>query len=365
LTNIICTVTNDLSYDQRMQRICKSLANAGYDVLLVGRKQRHSIPLLNQNFKQRRLYCFFNKGYLFYAEYNMRLFLFLLFQKASIFCAIDLDTILPVFFISVIKNKKRVYDAHELFTEQIEIVSRPVIYHFWKAVERFTVAKFKYGYTVNGFIQQELKKQYRVNYAVIRNLPLCFFSVNLPPYHQSNRLIIYQGSVNEGRCFETLIPAMKQVNAHLIICGRGNFFEQVKVLIRDNNVTEKVELTGYLTPDKLRLLTPTARLGLTLFESTGLNQYHSLSNRFFDYIMAGIPQICMAYPEYKIINAVYEVALLIDDSEEDTIARALNNLLSNTVVYSVLQQNCLKARTVLNWEKEEKELVAYYKNVIE
>ena len=365
MTNIICTVTNDLSYDQRMQRICKSLVNAGYNVLLVGRNLKNSIPLSNQNFRQKRLYCFFSKGYLFYAEYNIRLFLFLLFQKASIFCAIDLDTILPVFFISIIKNKNRVYDAHELFTEQIEIVSRPIIHRFWKVVEKFTIAQFKYGYTVNGFIQQELKKQYRVNYAVIRNLPTCSFSVNLPPYHPSNRLIIYQGSVNKGRCFETLIPAMKQVNGHLIICGKGNYFEQVKVLIKENNVAEKVEMTGYLTPDDLRLLTPTAMIGLTLFEPTGLNQYHSLSNRFFDYIMAGIPQICMAYPEYKIINAKYKVAVLIDDSKEDTIARALNNLLSNTVVYSVLQHNCLKARTVLNWENEEQELVAYYKDIVE
>ena len=365
MTKIICTVTNDLSYDQRMQRICKSLVHAGYKVLLVGRKQKYSIPLSHQNFRQKRLYCFFSRGYLFYAEYNTRLFLFLLFQKASIFCANDLDTILPIYFISLLKNKTRVYDAHELFTEQIEIVSRPIIHHFWKLIEKFTVAQFKYGYTVNDFIQKELKNQYGVNYAVIRNLPACSFSLNLPSHPQSNRLIIYQGSVNKGRCFETLIPAMKQVNGHLIICGKGNYFEQVKVLIRDNKVDEKVELRGYLTPADLRQLTPNARLGLTLFEPTGLNQYHSLSNRFFDYIMAGIPQVCMAYPEYKIINEKYEVAVLIADSKEDTIAGALNNLLSNTVVYSVLKHNCLKARTVLNWEKEEKKLVAYYKNMVE
>lgn len=365
MTNIICTVTNDLSYDQRMQRICKSLSSAGYNVLLVGRKQKHSISLLSQDFRQRRLYCFFSKGIMFYAEYNIRLFIFLLFQKASIFCAIDLDTILPVFFISIIKNKKRVYDAHELFTEQIEIVSRPLMHHFWKIIEKFMVPRFEYGYTVNGFIQQELNKQYKVNYVVIRNLPICSSLKISSANHQSNRLIIYQGAVNKGRCFETLIPAMKQVNGHLIICGNGNYFKQVKMLIKDNNLGEKVELKGYLTPQALRQLTPEAMIGLTLFESSGLNQYHSLSNRFFDYIMAGIPQICMAYPEYKIINEKYEVAMLIEDSEEDTIAIALNNLLSNTVVYTMLQENCLKARTILNWEKEENNLITYYKNVVE
>jgi uncharacterized protein (DUF302 family) len=45
LKKITFTVTNDLTYDQRMQRICASVANAGYDVLLIGRKLQGSLPL--------------------------------------------------------------------------------------------------------------------------------------------------------------------------------------------------------------------------------------------------------------------------------------------------------------------------------
>jgi uncharacterized protein (DUF302 family) len=73
---IYFTVINDLSYDQRMQRICSSLASAGYDVTLVGRKLKSSKELKNQLFKQMRLKCFINKGKFFYLEYNIRLFLY-------------------------------------------------------------------------------------------------------------------------------------------------------------------------------------------------------------------------------------------------------------------------------------------------
>ncbi|MCC6724648.1 MAG: glycosyltransferase, partial [Saprospiraceae bacterium] len=45
MKRIICTVSNDLSYDQRMIRICSTLANAGYEVTLLGRKLPDSIPL--------------------------------------------------------------------------------------------------------------------------------------------------------------------------------------------------------------------------------------------------------------------------------------------------------------------------------
>ena len=57
MKRIIFTVTNDLTYDQRMHRICHSLAAHGYDVLLVGRKLSKSVPLTQQTFGQKRLTC--------------------------------------------------------------------------------------------------------------------------------------------------------------------------------------------------------------------------------------------------------------------------------------------------------------------
>lgn len=39
-TRICLTVTNDLNYDQRMQRICRSLAKNEFQVILTGRKKK-------------------------------------------------------------------------------------------------------------------------------------------------------------------------------------------------------------------------------------------------------------------------------------------------------------------------------------
>ena len=108
---------------------------------------------------------------------------------------------------------------------------------------------------------------------------------------------------------------------------------------------------------KLKLITPKALFGLTLFEKTGLNQYYSLSNRFFDYTMANIPQVCVGYPEYKAINDIYPTALLIDDVGEQTIADAMNKLRQDNVLYKILQENCYQASAIFNWENEEKRLI--------
>lgn len=364
LPKIIFTVTNDLSYDQRMQRICNSLKNNGYTVLLVGREVKSSIKVKEELFQQKRLACFFEKGILFYIEFNLRLFVFLLTEGFDAICAIDLDTILPCYFASVIKKKVRIYDAHELFSEQKEIVTRPFIHRIWLFIERFSIPKFKLGYTVNQFIKCELKKRYEVNYEIVKNMPVLY---DLPK--QSNipttNFIIYQGSVNEGRGFETLIPAMKQVDCKLVICGKGNFFNQLKQLITENGVEEKVDLKGYLTPSELKQYTGYAKFGLTLFEPVGLNQYYSLSNRFFDYIMAGIPQVCVAYPEYKKVNDEFNIALMVEDIKINSLAFALNNLLTNDVLYQELKQNCSSARRILNWDTEEKKLIAFYHHVFE
>jgi glycosyltransferase involved in cell wall biosynthesis len=343
-----------------MQRICSSLQKGGYEIILIGRKLRTSPHIRSAGYRQVRLTSWFSKGKLMYLEFNLRLFFFLLFHSTDAICAIDLDTILPCYFTSSIKGKKRIYDAHELFTEQKEIVTRPNIQKLWLKVERFAVPRFKFGYTVNKFIAEEFERRYQVKYDVVKNMPVL---KPLPHIQKKEKFIIYQGAVNKGRSFETLIPAMKEVNSKLIICGNGNFFEQVKKLIKKYKVADKVELRGYVPPDELAALTPTAHVAVTLFEKVGLNQFNSLSNRFFDYIMAAVPQVCVGYPEYEAINDKYGIAYLIYNTDASTIAQALNNLLNDDVLHNTITGNCIKAREELNWSTEEKVLINFYDRV--
>jgi glycosyltransferase involved in cell wall biosynthesis len=347
---------------------------AGYDVTLVGRKLRTSQQLEPKTFHQKRIFCFFTKGPMFYAEYNFRLFVWLLFQKADCLCAIDLDTILPCLWASQLKGIKRVYDAHELFCEMKEIVSRPSRYKIWKQLERYAVPKFSYGYTVCKPIADEFKNMYGVAYVVIRNVPVHIeesgemkvdrWKMGIDSEEHSP-FFIYQGAVNEGRSFETLIPAMKEAPLPLHIYGDGNFLKQVQELIRQFGVEDNVFLKGKLRPEELRTITSKAFAGITLFENNGQSNYLSLANRFFDYIQAGIPQLCVNYPSYREINGQQEVAVLIDDLKPETIVAGLNLLFNDTVTYKRLQFNCRQAAVIYNWSVEETKLISFYKSVFE
>ena len=105
MKRIICTVSNDLTYDQRMIRICSTLAAAGYEVLLVGRELPGSRQLVAQPFSQKRMQLCFKKGKFFYLELNLRLLIGLLFSKFDIVYAVDLDTLLPSRLIAELRRK--------------------------------------------------------------------------------------------------------------------------------------------------------------------------------------------------------------------------------------------------------------------
>jgi glycosyltransferase involved in cell wall biosynthesis len=343
-----------------MQRICGTLAGAGYDVLLIGRKLRTSLPLTKKSYRQQLLNCWFNKGKLFYSEYNIRLFFFLLFKKMDCICAIDLDTILPCYYISKLKGVKRVYDAHEYFSQLDEVVNRPSIYRFWYSVEKRMIPKFKDGYTVCDSLAKEFGKNYNANYKVIRNVPLL---LELNEQVHSEDVILYQGAVNKGRGLDKLALSMKDVNAVLWICGNGNFMDEMRSVVQANDLAAKVIFFGMLPPEELKKRTAQAYVAINPFERKGLNQYLSLSNKFFDYIHAGIPQVTMNYPEYKKINDQFKIAELIDDLDPKNIAKAINRLITNNELYLQLKQNCLAAKQELNWQKEKDKLLNFYEEL--
>lgn len=348
--HIYFTVTNDLTYDQRMHRICNSLSDSGFKVTLVGRKLKISLPLKKEKFKQKRIRLLFNKGFLFYAEYNVRLFFYLLFKKMNGICAIDLDTILPCLFISKLKGVPRIYDAHEYFTEMKEVHTRPRVQRFWLRIERYAVPKFKYGYTVSEGLANEFEKKYQRNYKVVRNLPVL---KPLNEIEKKEKFIVYQGAVNESRGFEYLIPAMKNISYKLVVCGDGNFMQQLKELISLNEVEDKVELKGMMLPEDLRVVAQQATLGMGLAEKEGLNQLHALPNKFLDYMHAGLPQIAMNFPEYRRINDQFKIAILLDELDTNEIAETVNAVMNDDVLLDEMRNNAIKAREIYCWQNEE------------
>src|SRR5690349_8727331 len=122
---------------------------------------------------------------------------------------------------------------------------------------------------------------------------------------------------------------MKHIPYRLVICGDGNFMQQLKKLIEQNHVNGQVELKGMMLPEDLRPLAQQAALGLGLAEKEGINQFYALPNKFTEYIHAGLPQLAMNFPEYQKINREFPVAILIDELSEQLIIDTINSIMKN------------------------------------
>ena len=283
----------------------------------------------------------------------------MLFQKTDIICGIDLDTILPAFIISELKGKTFVYDAHEYFTESANLIDRKFEQGIWKRIEGFVVPKTQYAYTVNRSIADLFKKQYNVDFGVVRNVP----NYEKVENKEKSKVILYQGSLRGERGLQELVKAMQNIDCKLILAGGGALVEELKNLTKELKVDHKIEFTGQQTPQQLTEITKKAYIGISPLEPIGFNHLYSLSNKFLEYIQLEVPQVAMNFEEYKRINNDNEVALLIDDVKAKDFETSINMLLEDEELYVKLKQGTRKAKEELNWEKEKEILVDFYHRI--
>jgi glycosyltransferase involved in cell wall biosynthesis len=336
----------------------------GFDVLLVGRKLPVSREIESRDYKTKRFSLLFKTGALFYAEYNFRLFLFLLFTKSDVLLANDLDTLTANFIVSKIKRKPLVYDSHEYFTEVPELINRPKIQHIWEWLEKKMVPKVKYAYTVCESIAEIYNKKYGTDFKVVRNIPKAKTIQNIKKEKQE-KIVIYQGAVNIGRGLEQAILAMKKVRgARLIIAGDGDIKPELESLVQKENIKSRVEFTGRLTIDELAKLTPQADLGLSIEEDLGLNYRFALPNKLFDYIQSQVPVLITNLPEMATVVNRYKVGEITNSLQPEVLAEKIETALFNSEKREVWESNLKIAAKELTWENEEEILVEIFSEFI-
>ena len=369
MKRVIVSVINDLVTDQRVNKSCLTLQKAGYEVLLVGRKQRKSPPMDERPYASHRMKLLFEKGPCFYAEYNIRLFFFLLFHRANLLLSNDLDTILPNFFVSRLKGIKMIYDSHEYFTETPELIHRPKVQRVWKRIEEFAVPKLGEMITVCDSIADLFREKYGVKVHVIRNIPP---QKALPPKGDKaelglpldKHLLVLQGSgINIQRGAEELVQAMQYLDdCHLMIIGGGDVLPILKQMVVDLNIADRVRFLPRMSYANMMAYTQNAELGFCLDKDTNLNYRFSLPNKLFDFIQAGVPIIASHLTEIEKIIRKYDLGVFVENHDPKTIATTIRDGLSDTERIKAWKANLAQAAADLRWENEEQKLLEIYRH---
>jgi len=303
------------------------------------------------------------KGPWFYSCFNGRLFFFLLFHKADLLVSNDLDTLLPNFLISRLKNIPLVYDSHEYFTGVPELVNRKNVQKIWKSIERHIFPKLKDVITVNESIAGLYEKEYGIRPAVVRNVSPSGKKANIPDrvsmgLPADKKILILQGSgINIQRGAEEMVEAMQYINgAFLLIVGGGDVIDLLKNMVLEKHLEQKVIFKPRQPYDELFKLTCSADMGLTLDKDTNINYRYSLPNKLFDYIQAGIPVLASPLPEIKKIIEQYDIGDFIPDHDPENMAKKVNQILANQELILKWKKNINFAATQITWEKEKKTL---------
>lgn len=367
MPTIIISTSNDISTDNRVHKVASVLHELGYNVKWIGRRVEGSLPL-ERPYSTKRFKLWFNKGALFYANLNIRFFIYLLFTRCDVLLSNDLDTLLANRLVSRLRGKLLIYDTHEYFLGVPEIQNRPLVKGVWRLIERSIFPKLRYVFTVNESIATLYEKDYRKRPTVFRNISM---PPNITRWKQRKELglpedkfiFINQGSgINVDRGMEEALAAIAQLEgAVLLIVGKGDVIPLLKQKVTQQKLEHKVIFVDTVPYAMLLQYTHASDCGLSLDKDTNINYKYSLPNKLFDYIWCGIPVLCSNVIEVAGLVRKYQIGEVATDHAPSTLILAMQKLIDTPK--STYESGLKKAQNALNWEKEKHILVDFYTKI--
>ncbi len=369
----ICHVTiNFIDYERRIKNQAESSAESGHSIKIISLgKPGDKLAVIQNGISIRRITTpFFKGGPLKFIHFNLKVFLLLFYERLQIVHCHDLWTLPAVYLLRIIKKFNIVYDAHEYY-EGLEIFNRNRIRKkLWMLAEQMAIKKVDVLITISDPIAGLYHKKYPdlQKIEVIRNLP----QKERPSESQNNdilpkttdKLIVFQGHFKPGRGLIQLIESMKLLDkVHLVLIGGGEIENDIREKIVNFDLQSKVSLIGYIPTDQLITTTSRADLGVVLFEKTSLNYTYALPNKFFEYIMAGIPILASNLDTLTEYLETYGLGMSVNPEDVEEIAQSIKIMLSDENKLKEWRDNAIKASRILNWENESIKMNQIYENI--
>jgi glycosyltransferase involved in cell wall biosynthesis len=298
----------------------------------------------------------------------------LLRTPADAYHAHDFTALPACYIAAVLRRKRLVFDAHELPLVDRAYDRRPVIRWLANRVVRAMVPRCDGVITVSPPIVAELQRRYRGPTAtVVRNLPVYHPPVTSDRLRRrlnldgQTRIALYQGNFQENRSLDKLIYAARFLapNTIIVFLGKGESQAKLEALIEKEGVGDRVKIVPAVPYEELLEWTASADIGLTLFEPDwSVSIKLCLPNKFFEYLMAGLPVLTSPLEAIVEIVQRYEVGRVVSSLEAESIGKAINDLLADAQALEQMRANALRAaERELHWERESQRLITLYQQL--
>lgn len=276
----------------------------------------------------------------------------------------DLDTLPAGWLLKRQLGIPLVYDAHEVYPEQLPEHMRTDRWHrFYTALEEILAPQSDGRLTVCDAIGDYFARRYGApGFVTLRNVP----SLRLqPPREQvlaprtGRRRLIYHGAYAPYRGLEEIIRAASLLKgADIVFRGIGAHEQVLRALVEEAGLQDRIAFSPPLAVDELVGAASVCDIGLNPFVDVCLNTHFALPNKFFEYMMAGLALASSDLVEMRRLTAELGVGVLFPSLAPEAIAEVLDALLSRPAELDAMRERAwTAARTQFNWETEQERLL--------
>ncbi|MFY1048171.1 glycosyltransferase [Chryseobacterium sp. GP-SGM7] len=357
---VITSAFSNLYTDQRIEKVCQTLHENGYEVDLIGNNWGGA-GKMERPYQFSRILLVSKTLKTAYFEFNWKLYRELYGKvkenKNIILHANDLDALLPNYLISKKYKIPLVFDSHEIFSE-MPAVQGKMSQKLWRYLQDKIVPNIKFMITASGSYGKWFQNKYGIKPIIVQNAPRKIdFDIEIP--NNQPKTVLYQGAINPFRGIDKAILAMHHLeNAIFKIAGDGPRKKEYEDLVIKENLQSKVQFLGKLLPEDLRKITITADLGMSIEENGGESYFYSLPNKVLDCIQARVPLIMANLPEMLNIKNQFDVGEIIENHQPENIASVIQKVLDKG--RKNYQNELEKAADILCWENEEVKLLEVF-----
>lgn len=381
-------VENSFRNDARVLKEARSLAASGMAVVLLARHEPGVTP------QRERIGGFCVQRIALWSErlrgrwtFPLRVFEFLarftlwaLRDRARVYHAHHLTTLLPAAVAAKIYGASVVYDCHELaiaLPGDSPMKRRLVRWYeglLLRMVDRVIMSDGASRARVFRDAHRYSKPvDYVYNCPVSNDVSKCQGrlrqALGIAP---SDPVVVYTGAVGPFRGLEVAIRSMASwpPRTHLVMIGPRTEEEEGPLVrvAEEYRVGSRVHFWGPVPPDDVPCWAADADVSIVLIEKAGLSYYYSAPTKMFESIMARVPQVASDFPEIRRVvtgNAVGPVGRLVDPADEAAVGQAVNDLLADEALRCAYRRSAdILARDSLNWETQERTLLALYDDVM-
>lgn len=273
----------------------------------------------------------------------------------------DLDTLLGGVAHKLRHGSRLVYDAHELYFD-IEPTRPPVYKHTLALLERELIQYPDAVMSVGQALVDWLQHSYAFP-APATSIPNCIShlpAAPLPPKQLDPTRIrlYYHGGSDEHRGIEFIIQALPLLDERFSLvlkCTPSDNLPRLQALAQQLGQAERIQWKPPVPAEQIvESCHADGDIALTLpnipEEGSVVNKV-SLTNKFLEYLRAGVPIVSSIHTEHNNIIARYGAGAVARDNSPAAVVDAINQVIASTQGYTAMSAGALRAAADLfDWD---------------